>query len=222
MSGHGARAGRGRLIVSNPDEGSSDDDTHHTPYAHQQTYGASYPYYSPSVPPHASPPRPTPPTYPLITPFNDHQPNERTPKPQLSSPSSTSSLAAEESTPPPSTPGGPGHPVDLRPDFTSQDNGHATHSNDSPDVAPIGPRRTNGSIPYTVRDFASRSQHKPPAPSPPSPPKQAIIMATSDSDRYSTIDITGARDAAFIRECIFTKVSIVIPLYLTLLKASFS
>jgi hypothetical protein len=34
-----------------------------------------------------------------------------------------------------------------------------------------------------------------------------IIVVTADSERYVTVDVSGAKSAAFIRECIFTKVS---------------
>ncbi|KAK2461990.1 hypothetical protein APHAL10511_006453 [Amanita phalloides] len=35
-----------------------------------------------------------------------------------------------------------------------------------------------------------------------------LIVVTADSERYVTVDITGARHAAFIRECIFSKLKI--------------
>jgi hypothetical protein len=36
-----------------------------------------------------------------------------------------------------------------------------------------------------------------------------LIVVTADSERYVTVDITGANNAAFIRECIFSKVRVV-------------
>lgn len=36
---------------------------------------------------------------------------------------------------------------------------------------------------------------------------KTIIVVTADSERYVTVDVSGAKSAAFIRECIFTKVS---------------
>jgi hypothetical protein len=37
-------------------------------------------------------------------------------------------------------------------------------------------------------------------------PDKVTIMVTADSDNYATVDITGAKNAAFIRERMFTKV----------------
>ncbi|KAI4527410.1 hypothetical protein K525DRAFT_153707, partial [Schizophyllum commune Loenen D] len=34
------------------------------------------------------------------------------------------------------------------------------------------------------------------------------ILVTLDSERYVTVDISGAKDATFIKECIFTKLNI--------------
>lgn len=36
---------------------------------------------------------------------------------------------------------------------------------------------------------------------------RVLIVVTSDSERFVTVDVSNAQDPAFIRECIFTKVS---------------
>jgi hypothetical protein len=45
-----------------------------------------------------------------------------------------------------------------------------------------------------------------PVPSQMSRPDKVIIMVTADSDRYSAVDISGAKGPALIRERMFTKV----------------
>lgn len=109
----------------------------------------------------------------------------------LSSPSSTSSPAAEE-TPPPSTPGVSGHSLDL----TADDPAIASSSYEPPASRPKF---------HLFNKFKQKSNPKRPLNSP-NQDERILILVTADSERYVNVEITGAKNPAYIRECVFTKV----------------
>ncbi|KAF4605130.1 hypothetical protein EYR40_003913 [Pleurotus pulmonarius] len=188
MSESDSRKPRTRhLFIANPD----DNDVPQPPFKTQPYHPQTYPYVSPVTP-----------QYPLARPtptVDTNLPSDSISRtlahPGLSSPSSTSSPAAE--TTPPRTPGNLGSSGDF--------------DNHGPD-----------------REFAARKQFKPPQSVRPlrnvnSPTvvgsdlsinstitvaEKVIIVVTPDAERYFTVDISGAKDPAFIKERIFTKLSI--------------
>ncbi|TFK41254.1 hypothetical protein BDQ12DRAFT_432162 [Crucibulum laeve] len=155
--------------------------------------------------------------------------------PPLSSPSSTSSPAAEESTPPPSTPGLQVPPIDLPGEGSSlQDNVSVSVFTDrgGSDGAQSSTSRTGKLLQHLKSPFSHRGP-RPPAESSPRRPRtsptvstpdsytstssygststvsdRVLIVVTADSERYVTVDVSGAKNAAFIRECILTKLNI--------------
>ncbi|KAJ8702494.1 mitogen-activated protein kinase kinase kinase [Pleurotus ostreatus] len=174
------------LFIANPDVENDDD----IPPVQFKPQPQTYPYVSPVTSPYP-PARPTP---TVDTNLPSDSISRAPAHPGLSSPSSTSSPAAEST--PPRTPGNLGSSGDF--------------DNHGPD-----------------RDFAARKQFKPPAVRPlrnvNSPTvvgsdsstnstitvaEKVIIVVTPDAERYYTVDISGAKDPAFIKERIFTKLSI--------------
>ncbi|KAF7339538.1 Pkinase-domain-containing protein [Mycena sanguinolenta] len=154
MSEVGVRKQR-KLVVTNPGD-DSDDDRHR------------YIYKPPPLPPTPAPPIPAP----LSTRVRRGPPSHPS---SLSSPSSTSDPARDESiqsTPPPSTPG-------------------LVQEEPSPD-------RTD------IRSFP-RPHIRPATPKEPVA-DHVLILVTTDSEHYVNVDISGAPNPAFIRECVFTKV----------------
>jgi len=139
-----ARASRvRRLIVAN--RGSDSDDSDDNPYRRYRdnVHPNSQPTYtyhppplpSPSVPTHHATPAPSYTPTPLTRNAFYHTPNYQPSNPPLSSPSSTSSPAAE-STPPPSTPGLSAPPIDFPGDGpSSQDPAIAPYTNDDPQIS---------------------------------------------------------------------------------------
>ncbi|KAF7347904.1 MAP kinase kinase kinase [Mycena venus] len=157
MSEAGRRPRKVHLFVANPGSDSDSDDGPRHQYHYQ---------------PPPLPPAPTP--LPLSTRIPRYPPSHPS---SLSSPSSTSDPAHDESTqstPPPSTPG------------LGQDD-------------PI-PDRTD------IRSFP-RPPIRPPTPKDPVADR-VLILVTADSERYVNVDISGATNPAFIRECVFTKLNI--------------
>ncbi|ESK97999.1 ste ste11 protein kinase [Moniliophthora roreri MCA 2997] len=133
----------------------------------------------------------------------------------LSPASSNSTSADNESTPPPPT------PHDSTPTYSIYDQ---SRPNALP-IPPTGPlnitqkqRPQLPKRPNTSPTAESTHPHPlPPAPSTtPSPPAAAtipitektLILVTSDSSLYANVEITGAQNAAFIRERIFTALNI--------------
>lgn len=164
---------------------------------------------------------------PLTTNVSHHSSSH----PSLSSPSSTSSPAADESTPPPSTPGLSIPPVDLSTDPTIQEPVIASHTNDRnlSDGPQITITSRKGKFLQTLKSpFQSHSRHqRPTIDTPPKRPRtsptvsipdssnatsavsdKVLIVVTTDSDWYVTVDISSAKSAAVIRECIFNKLNI--------------
>ncbi|KAG6818014.1 hypothetical protein H0H87_009169 [Tephrocybe sp. NHM501043] len=216
----GARRPRLHYYVANPsEEGSSDDDrpsllTPAAPYAPQ-------PAFHPNRPPQAHPA--------ALTTHIPHQP------PSVSSPSSSSSPAAEESTPPPTTPAQPhDHPHDApEPLIASHEapvapmsrKGKLLQTLKSPfyarphrqqlDSPPKRPR-TVPSAPLCSSVLSIYMPfHKSPGPTPTESLSSAstvsdktLIVVTADSDWYVTVDISGAPNAAYIRERILNKLNI--------------
>ncbi|KAJ4486026.1 MAP kinase [Lentinula aciculospora] len=122
----------------------------------------------------------------------------------LSSPSSLSSPAAEE-TPPPSTPGVSGPSIDL----TAEDPAIASSSS-----LYDPPHRSQKfhlfKSPFHHNPKNNRPGPKRPATSPTvsTSDERILILVTTDSERYVNIEITGAKDPAYIRECVFSKLNI--------------
>ncbi|GLB36061.1 putative ste ste11 protein kinase [Lyophyllum shimeji] len=216
-----ARGAKGRtrvLYVANPgseSDGSDDDQQAHLPVQ---------PVYQP-LRPNRPPQRPQLP-YPSLTTHLPHHPSSH---PSLSSPSTSSSPAAEESTPPPTTPSLPVPPADLAADAqTHHEPAIAAHSNDrhTADGPQITTSRKGKFIQTLKSPFHSR-HNRPHADSFPRRPRtsptvstsdsvsslgtvsgKVLIVVTTDSDWYVTVDISGAPNAAFVRECIFNKLNI--------------
>ncbi|KAG8884245.1 hypothetical protein FRB97_004750 [Tulasnella sp. 331] len=129
--------------------------------------------------------------------------------------SSSRSSPAMDSTPPPTTPASTLPPVSLVGDndrwmeglglnvneMTSNDNDYVSHRNNDP---PRGGPMSN----YTHVAVTAPT----PSPAPESRTstslERLIITATADAEYYAIVDITGATDAAFIRERIFSKLRI--------------
>ncbi|KAJ7634220.1 MAP kinase [Mycena polygramma] len=146
---------RVQLFVANPGSDSSDDDG-------PRHY---YHYNPPPLPPAPAPLSTRVPRYPPSHPSS------------LSSPSSTSDPARDDSiqsTPPPSTPG------------LAQDEPYSDRTD--------------------IRAFP-RPRIRPQSPKDPVADR-VLILVTADSERYVNVDISGAPNPAFIRECVFTKLNI--------------
>ncbi|KAF9455120.1 hypothetical protein P691DRAFT_17727 [Macrolepiota fuliginosa MF-IS2] len=175
---------------------------------------------------------PQPPT--LTTNFTPNNTQYQASHPPLSSPSTSSSPAAEESTPPPSTPAVPVPHVDL-PGGTNTAPEMVISSSTSDrgviDVPQSSTARVAKHLPPAKPAFGSRGPRQADAaarrpktsPTVPTPDsytspssnssltpvgERVLIVVTSDSERFVTVDVSGAPDPAFIRECIFSKLNI--------------
>ncbi|TFK57010.1 hypothetical protein OE88DRAFT_82497 [Heliocybe sulcata] len=220
----------------NPDDlgsSSSDDNAQSSQTYTPQSY-QYHPYYQPPVtsPSALSPPldQQSNPSgshkpHPLRTNLTENQPgySHSRSNPTLSSPSSASSPAVE-STPPPSTPGHSVEPVDLNGDNEQSTEPQIRTSSSSIDVPSTHSRNLYDRIkcvPQMVARSTRRgSSHKRPATSPtvstssqdtymsPSSaiPGKVFVLVTTDSEHYSSVDISGRKDSAFIRERIYTSV----------------
>ncbi|KAF8898833.1 hypothetical protein BD779DRAFT_1485744 [Infundibulicybe gibba] len=169
--------------VTNPSEDSDGDD--YTPHQSGTAYADAQPSYVYPSPPSFNT-RPQNHYHP--TPLNTNLHSIQARHPSLSSPSSTSSPAAEESTPPPTTPSLPAPPPDIPADIQDPANDRATDAT-SPTAS-------------TPDSYTSTSSHAS------GPSVVERILVTDDSDRFVIVEITGAKNAAFIRECIFSKLNI--------------
>ncbi|KAF9462146.1 hypothetical protein BDZ94DRAFT_1262059 [Collybia nuda] len=142
-------------------------------------------------------------------------------RPSLSSSSTTSSPVADESTPPPSTPGPTVPPVEFPSDSPSIQEPNVLHNNDR--IMNDGPPITTSRRGKILQTLKSPFRHsKPTLDRPRTSPTvstsdsqsgatvagKVLIVVTTDSDWYVTVDISGAKSAAFIRECIFNKLNI--------------
>ncbi|RDB28565.1 MAP kinase kinase kinase mkh1 [Hypsizygus marmoreus] len=234
MSEDARTKGRTRyLYVANPGSDSDSEDD-----SRRNNLTAQPIYLSNPLRPNRPPQKPHPsyhhPPTPLTTNLpSNHPPYHPSSHPSSSSPSSTSSPAAEESTPPPSTPGLPVPPVDLSSDGPSiHDPAIVSHANDRPVVeAPHIPISRKGNKILQTLKSPFRAQHSrgmvdvPPkrprtSPTVSTPDSvtslssnatvsgKVLIVVTTDSDWYVTVDISGARNAAVVRECIFNKLNI--------------
>ncbi|PFH50794.1 hypothetical protein AMATHDRAFT_144238 [Amanita thiersii Skay4041] len=192
-------------------------------------------YPTPPYPPHQSPPLSRYPP-PLFTSDLAPVPPQNQSHPGLS-PSNTSSPAAEESTPPPTTPGLPPPPIDpVNNDMQTQEPSISVYVERTPiDTANCRPIKTIRASPFHQQGRGPRpaeSHPRRPRTSPTttipdlhtptssqisttltptidkSETGKLLIVVTADSERYVTVDITGAKNAAFIRECIFSKLQI--------------
>ncbi|KAJ3937717.1 MAG: MAP kinase [Lentinula lateritia] len=145
---------------------------------------------------------PSPPS-PLTTNIPIRAPRYKPSHHSLSSPSSLSSPAAEE-TPPPSTPGVSGPSIDL----TAED--PAIASSASLYDPPQHRSQFHFKSPFHHNPKPNKPGPKRPATSPTIsiPDERILILVTADSERYVNVEITGARNPAFIRECVFTKLNI--------------
>ncbi|KAJ7596945.1 MAP kinase [Mycena floridula] len=158
---------------------------------------------------------------PAIT-TNIRGPRYQSSYPSLSSPSPTttsSPTANEESTPPPSTPAvsAPAPVVDLVSDVTpapeSLTDPYSTARNDAAQLS----ASRSGKFPQTFKSLPKASPYnrsptvsspKRPSTSPTDGADRTLILVTGDSERYVNVDITGARNPSFIRECVFSKLNI--------------
>ncbi|KAF8640370.1 hypothetical protein AX17_000041 [Amanita inopinata Kibby_2008] len=233
---------RRRLYIANPDPDdvvvNSDDDAANTRHFNSGYHDSSpYQYnswYPPPPPliPHQSLPTPARYIPPLsTTDLTAASSSSQThPHPGLS-PSNTNSPAADESTPPPTTPGLPPQPIDpVNVDLPPKDPYSERTQIDAQPCRPNKLSRTpfqqQGRGPRPAESH-SRWPRTSPTVSPPdtyipvpshiatpttatdkSDTNKLLIVVTADSERYVTVDITGARNAAFIRECIFSKLQI--------------
>ncbi|KAK0506336.1 MAP kinase [Armillaria luteobubalina] len=168
--------------VVNPgsDSESSDDD--------RRTNVNLYPRRAPlpSVP-KSPPPAPSP----LTTNMAPRVPRSQASHQSLSSPSSTSSPAADESTPPPSTPGLPIPPVDLSTDYLpQQDPAIASYNNDRSgrnDIHISTSRNVTSKIFQQLKSpFQPRSHHPRPQPVPPAQPPVNTSPTVSTPDSYTS------------------------------------
>ncbi|KAG7450612.1 uncharacterized protein BT62DRAFT_525281 [Guyanagaster necrorhizus] len=165
---------------------SSDDDrpTNANPYHRRAPL--------PSVP-KSPPPAPSP----LTTNMAPRIPRSHASHQSLSSPSSTSSPAADESTPPPSTPGVLIPPVDLSTDFLpQQDPAIASYNNDRSvrnDIHISTSRNVTGKIFQQLKSpFQHRSLHPRPQPVPPVPPPINTSPTVSTPDSYTSASSHGS------------------------------
>ncbi|THH11748.1 hypothetical protein EW146_g7945, partial [Bondarzewia mesenterica] len=221
-----------------PDSDSGEDnDRASNSYANYQQQLHNHPYNQHLSPIHTSPPDkaiPTSSSYHEPGPLSTanlpsharHHPASRS-NPTLSSPSGTSS-------PPPSTPGQSAPPVDFsgdggpRHDFpmTTSYSTEALQQQQTPQCIPrpnffgkiksqmahhpfAHNRRLSSSSrpatsPTTSETFTTRFAND----SRSSPLEKVLIFVTGDSDQYYTVDISGFRDGAFIKELIFSKLRI--------------
>ncbi|KAJ3734751.1 hypothetical protein DFJ43DRAFT_100119 [Lentinula guzmanii] len=155
--------------------------------------------YSPPPLPKPNPPAPSP----LTTNIPKRAPRNQQSHHSLSSPSSLSSPAAEE-TPPPSTPGVSGPSIDI----TAEDPNIAWTS--SPYDYPAQRSQKFKIFKTFHSPKHNRPSSKRPATSPTvsTPDERILILVTADSERYVNVEITGAQNSAYIRECVFTKLNI--------------
>ncbi|KAJ7103609.1 MAP kinase [Mycena belliarum] len=192
-----ARKARIQLFVANPGSDSSDDE------GQRQDYSNLYRYHPPPLPPN-----PAPLTTNLLPARVPRYPSSH--PSSLSSPSSTSSPAQDESTPPPSTPGLSGPALDLLADSPSS--ADLTEIPSKPErllhsvKAPFNPRARPPAAPR--RPAASPTASTPDSYSSSTVGDRVLILVTADSERYVNVDISGATNPAFIRECVFTKLNI--------------
>ncbi|KAG8904975.1 hypothetical protein FRB99_000934 [Tulasnella sp. 403] len=136
--------------------------------------------------------------------------------------SSSRSSPAMDTTPPPTTPSNNLPPISIATGVIDDRNLDAlgltvADENDVPTYNQTRPDPRNGSSPYVDHTkSASHSHlavHTNSAPSPASYERResvdrVIITATADAENHVIVDITGAKDAAFIRERIFSKLRI--------------
>ncbi|KAJ3549650.1 hypothetical protein NM688_g5156 [Phlebia brevispora] len=204
---------------SSEDERIVHDDYNYQPPAHPTSSNPSFEERRPS--PHHPPP--------LTTNLSDHRhyPSSRSnpSNPALSSPSSTSSPAVE-STPPPSTPS-QSNPPDLSTEGTLRQEpvivAYPDSNESTPQLATTNRglfarvrshlpqrqnhgRRLSGNRPATSP--VAESSYSPQMSSRASPSERITLLVTLDAEHLVIVDITGARDPAFIRERIYSKLQI--------------
>ncbi|KAJ7225597.1 MAP kinase [Mycena pura] len=202
MSEAGRRPRRVQLYVANPGSDESDDESPR----HYQYSGYRY-----SPPPLPAAPPPSKLHTNLVQARLPRHPSSH--PSSLSSPSSTSSPAADESTPPPSTPGLSAQSLDLTTDPDPP-------GSDLPDIkhdkthqffkSPVNPlpripssRPTPSPTASTPDSFHASSHASTSVVS-----DRVLILVTVDSERYVNVDISGATNPAFIRERVFSKLNI--------------
>jgi mitogen-activated protein kinase kinase kinase len=229
---------RRRLYIANPDpddvlEDRDDDSRNITKGYHQDAtniYNGWYPAtVYPSRPSLSTPSRYIP---PLSTDLSNLTTNNNQSHPGLS-PSNTSSPAAEESTPPPSTPGLPAQPIDSLNLEGQQQDPQSTINTErvsadlpssrgskfprnlvtAPQQHAKGPRpvdshgrRPRPTPTVTTTDIGTPSANTPVSnqstlslslSADKSDVNKLLIVVTADSERYVTVDITGAKKCRF-------------------------
>ncbi|KAI0687787.1 hypothetical protein BC835DRAFT_383955 [Cytidiella melzeri] len=218
------------LVIRNPDDERDNtvgDEVQPSFSYHSQASVASNQYEEKPQPSRAPYPPPLTTNFPPAT--LGHYPASR-PNPSnqsLSSPSSTSSRAFE-STPPPSTPGQSNPPDDMSSEGTLGQDGVLVGCADGSDVTPFSASSKRGYIQRLApspkhRRRGSRPQISPvtsvadPLPSTSSSSanesllhERITLLVTRDSEHLVTVDVYGVklRDAAYIRERIFSKLKI--------------
>jgi mitogen-activated protein kinase kinase kinase len=98
----------------------------------------------------------------------------------------------------------PSEPIPLPPTLTTN-----FLLNDDQDQSPVSSPSSSESIPPPLTPGAPTHPHVPTLSNSPHTPagERVLIVVTSDSEIFVTVDVSGAHDPAFIRERIFTKVS---------------
>ncbi|KAG9006735.1 hypothetical protein FRB93_008467 [Tulasnella sp. JGI-2019a] len=148
--------------------------------------------------------------------YSQSSPTSQRYAPTYMSSSSSRSSPAMDSTPPPTTPASTLPPVSLAGDDRSMEglglnvNEPATITNDN-DYMTYQRNDPRGG-PFQYAHLAVTAPTASPAPesrsSTSTSTERLIITATADAEYYAIVDITGATDAAFIRERIFSKLRI--------------
>ena len=174
-----ARVAKGRRVLYIANPGSDSEGSEDGPsciHAAQHTY--AHPLRPNRQSPKCNPPLHHQPA-PLTTNLPSNHVSQHSSHPSLSSPSSTSSPAAEESTPPPSTPGLPIPPVDLSGDGPVQEPLIASHNNDRhiTDGQQITMPSRKGKFLQTLKSpFQSHSRQRPTIDTPLKRPRTVCCM----------------------------------------------
>ncbi|KAF9044620.1 hypothetical protein BDZ89DRAFT_193985 [Hymenopellis radicata] len=181
-------------------------------------YGSAlYSYNPPPLP--ALSRSPPPPPSPLTTNIPTRTPRTQASHQSLSSPSSASSPAAEEPTPSTdeSSFADRSHRADIPPITTARGvTGKLFHGLKSPfhhkppHPRPQPPTPSSSSLPTTSPIVSTPDSYTSASSvgSSSTVSERVLILATADSDRYVNVDITEAKSAEHIRECVFAKLNI--------------
>ncbi|KAF8350145.1 MAP kinase [Amanita rubescens] len=215
---------RRRLYIANPDPDDAIDDRDDEPPAERYGYYPHYNWTNPVyVPQQHSPPTPSrynPPLTAVVTnnishprPSPDHSPAPDDSPPALPplphDPSTPDLPLSDLSTPPADrSTSDPTHSWSAR-SFRTLTSPAQQHTRGPRPVDPLARRprvSPTVSVPDTNTPTSAHATLTPAADK--SDLNKLLIVVTADSERYVTVDISGAKNAAFIRECIFSKLKI--------------